>query len=126
MIQKLEITKYIAEQSGLIIDQKSLRKLNALWWQNTRQKAKGGLRLTDEGFARATSFIKSHKVDVDDGIDYNNQLIIRLDNLIECPWYLSNKHIFLFDEKIAVQMILFSGNIARFTTAKVKNRLTNQ
>jgi len=126
MIQKLEVTKYIAEQSGLTTDQKSLRKLHTLWWQNTRQKVKGGLRLTDEGFARATAFIKSHKVDIDDGIDYNNQLIIRLDNLIECPWYISNKHIFLFDEKIAVQMILFSGNIARFTAAKVKNRLTNQ
>jgi len=125
MIQKLEITKYIAEQSGLTTDQKSLRKLNTLWWQNPRQKVKGGLRLTDEGFARATAFIKSHKVDIDDGIDYNNQLIIRLDNLIECPWYINNKHIFLFDEKIAVQMILFSGNIARFTAAKVKNRLTN-
>jgi len=126
MIQKLEITKYIAEQSGLTTDQKSLRKLNTLWWQNPRQKVKGGLRLTDEGFARATAFINSHKVDIDNDIDYNNQLIIRLDNLIECPWYISNKHIFLFDEKIAVQMILFSGNIARFTAAKVKNRLTNQ
>lgn len=124
--QKLEITKYLAEQWGLDTDQKSLKKLIILWWQNPRNKPKGGLRFTDEGFARASSHIKFHKVDIDENIDYNNQLIIRLDNLIECPWYLNTKHIFLFDEKIAVQMILFSGNIARFTAARVKNRLTAQ
>lgn len=126
MNQKLEITKYLAEQWSLDRDPKSLKKLIILWWQNPRDKIKGGLRFTDEGFARASTHLRFHKVDIDDGIDYNNRLIIRLDNLIECPWYLSNKHIFLFDEKVAVQMILFSGNITRFTNAKVKNRLTNQ
>jgi len=126
MNQKLDITKYLAEQWSLDTDQKSLKQLNILWWQNPRNKPKGGLRFTDEGFARASTHLKCHKVDIDDGIDYNNRLIIRLDNLIECPWYLSNKHIFLFDEKVAVQMILFSGNIDRFTNAKIKNRLTNQ
>jgi hypothetical protein len=126
MNQKLDITKYLAEQWGLDTDQKSLKQLNTLWWQNPRNKIKGGLRFTDDGFARASPHLKCHKVDIDDGIDYNSQLIIRLDNLIDCPWYLSTRHIFLFDEKVAVQMILFSGNIARFTDAKVRNRLTNQ
>jgi hypothetical protein len=126
MNQKLDITKYLAEQWGLDTDQKSLKQLNTLWWQNPRNKIKGGLRFTDEGFSRASAHLKYHKVNIDDGIDYNSQLIIRLDNLIDCPWYLSTDYIFLFDEKIAVQMILFSGNIARFTDAKVKNRLTTQ
>lgn len=122
MYKKNEITRYIAEQSGLPTDEKSLRKFNASWWQNTRMKEKGGLKLTDEGFANLTRYVKPHCVRFfENDIDYTNQLILRLDNFITCPWYLSKKEIYVFDDKMAVQLVLFSGNIKKFTTAKAKS-----
>lgn len=121
MSQKTDLTKYVAEQSGLPADEKSIRKLIAQWWQNPRKKEKGGLRLTDEGFARFTTQLKAHRVRFDHPVEYTNQLIIQLDNFIDCPWYVSNNAIFVFSERMAVQLVLFSGNIARFSSAKAKS-----
>ena len=121
MNQKSDITKYIAEQFGLSTDEKSIRKLTAQWWQNPRKKEKGGLRLTDEGFARLTAHFTAHKVRFEDPVEYTNRLIIQLDNFIDCPWYITNKAVFVFNDKMAVQLVLFSGNIAKFSTAKAKS-----
>jgi hypothetical protein len=121
MNQKIDITKYIAEQSGLPTDEKSIRKLIAQWWQNPRNKEKGGLRLTDEGFSRLTTQFTAHKVRFEEPVEYTNRLIIQLDNFIDCPWYITNKAVFVFNDKMAVQLVLFSGNIAKFSTAKAKS-----
>ena len=99
MNQKSDITKYIAEQFGLSTDEKSIRKLTAQWWQNPRKKEKGGLRLTDEGFARLTAHFTAHKVRFEDPVEYTNRLIIQLDNFIDCPWYITNKAVFVFNDK---------------------------
>lgn len=122
MNQKIEITTYLAKQFGLPSDEHSIRDYVLQWWKNPRTKANGGLRLTEDGFARASAHIKVHKVLIQEEVEYNNQLIVHLDNFIECPWYLSNRAIFVFDEKIAVQLILFSGNIARFTAARAESK----
>ena len=121
MNQKSDITKYVAQQFGLPTDEKSIRKLIAQWWQNPRNKEKGGLRLTDEGFARLTAQFTAHKVRFEDPVEYTNRLIIQLDNFIDCPWYITNKAVFVFNDKMAVQLVLFSGNIAKFGTAKAKS-----
>jgi hypothetical protein len=120
MNQQTEITKYIAGQFNLPTDDKSIRKILPTWWFNTRKKERGGLRLTDEGFARLTAHIKAHKVVLDEPVEYTNQLIIWLDNFVTCPWYITSKEIFVFNETVAIQLVLFSGNIARFTAAKAK------
>jgi hypothetical protein len=129
MTLKTKITEHLATVYGLNTDAKSIRKLTSAWWFNPRQKEKGGLRLTDEGFARASAQFKFHKVLFDDDIEYTNKLIIQLDNFITCPWYVTKKEIFVFNEKMAVQLVLFSGNIAKFSAAKaesIKNNLTQK
>ena len=128
MNQKIDITKYIAEQFGLATDDKSIRRLIPIWWQNPRKKINGGLRLTEDGFARLTTYFKANRVVFDTTFEYTNQLIIRLDNFITCPWYVTEKEIFVFNEKMAVQLVLFSGNILQFSRAKaesIKNHLTD-
>jgi hypothetical protein len=121
MNHKIEITQYVATQAGLDTTDKNLRKLVALWWQNPRKKNKGGLRLTDEGFARISSYFKFHKVKFESPIEYTSQLVIQLDNFIDCPWYVTNRFIFVFSDKMAVQLVLFSGDIAKFSRAKAKS-----
>jgi hypothetical protein len=121
MNQKIEITKFVASQNGLATDDKSVKKFVVQWWQNPRPKEKGGLKLTEEGFARLTTQFKPHKVKFDQPVEYTNQLILRLDNFIECPWFVSKKEIFVFDDKMAVQLVLFSGNITKYSTAKAKS-----
>jgi hypothetical protein len=121
MEQKSKITEYVASQEGLPSDPKSIRRLVAAWWQNPRKKDKGGLKLTDEGFARLTKYFKAHRVNFEEEIEYTNQLILRLDNFITCPWYITKKNVWVFDDKMAVQLVLFSGNIVKFSSAKAKS-----
>ena len=56
----------------------------------------------------------------DEPVEYTSQLIIWLDQFINCPWYVTKKEIFVFNENMAIQLVLFSGNITRFTAAKAK------
>jgi len=122
---KNDLTKYVAEQLGLSTEEKSLKKLTPVWWQNPRNKSKGGLRLTEKGFeCLQQADIKAYKVRFEEPVHYTNQLIIWLDNFIDCPWYVTNKEIYVFGEKMAVQLVLFSGNIAKFGAAKAKSLLT--
>ena len=122
MTIKIKITQYVAEQLGLAIDEKSINNLKQVLWQNPRNKEKGSLRLTDRGFVSLKQAdLKCHKVVFEDPVEYTNQTILWLDNFIECPWYTTKKEIFVFDDKIAVQLVLFSGNIGRFVEIKAKN-----
>ena len=121
--QKIEITKYLAENEGLSIEDPYVRKLISAWWQNPRLKETGGLRLTEKGFEIMSNHFKSHMVRFEETskMKFNNQLIVRLDNFISCPWYINNKAVWVFDDKMAIQLVLFSGNIEKFATAKAKS-----
>jgi hypothetical protein len=120
---KTEITKHILETMGLEANDARVRKTIPTWWYSTRQKEKGGLRLTEQGFeAFQKAGIKDYRVKFEDTIHFTNQLIIWLDQFIDCPFYLRNKEIYVFNEKIAVQLVLFSGNIQKYTSAKVMSQ----
>jgi hypothetical protein len=118
MNQKLELTRYVAEQSQLPTDEDSIKYYLIQWWLNPRKKSTGGLRLTDEGFDRVSEHIKRHRIIIDGPIEYTNKVIIWLDNYIDSPWYVTDKEVFVFSERMAVQLVLFSGNIARYSEIK--------
>lgn len=122
--QKTEITKYLAEQEGLASDDPHLKKLLSVFWQNPRIKAEGGMRLTQTGFETMAKYFKSHFVrfeETREGFKYTNQLILRLDNYINCPWHINHRGVWVFEDKMAVQLVLFAGNIEKFTAAKARS-----
>jgi len=123
MNQKIDITKYVLVEEGLPIDDRSTHRLLPKWWHNPRKKDTGGLRLTQEGFDKLSNHIKAHRLEIEHPAFYTNQLIIWLDKFIDCPWYLTKNELYVFNEKVAVQMALFSGNIARYSAAKAKKPL---
>ena len=109
---------------GLSTEEPHLRKLLAIWWQNPRNKKQGGLKLTDEGFARLTKYFTAHRVRFEETrkeIKFTNQMILRLENFITCPWYIDNKGVWVFDDRMAVQLVLFSGNVEKFTSARARS-----
>jgi len=42
-------TKVFLKQAGIAISESSLAEYMPVWWQNTREKDSGGLRLTEAG-----------------------------------------------------------------------------
>lgn len=118
MNQKFEITKLVLEITGVSFDKKRIEKTIPIWWQNPRRKEKGGLRLTEQGFeALQKADIKSYEIKFDEPLIPTNKLIVWIDQNIDCPYYITSKKIWVFGEKTAVQLVLFSGNIQKFQRA---------
>ena len=119
MNQKLKITKIVAEQLELPTDEQYLERLRHVFWTNPRIKKKGGLGLTEQGFeSLQKADIKSHRVTFDKPMFLTNSLLIWIDNNIDCPFYLTHKEIYLFGERMAIQLILFSGNLQKLQRAQ--------
>jgi hypothetical protein len=119
MNPKYEITKIVLESLGLTADEKRIKQTIPTWWVNPRNKEKGGLRLTDQGFeCLVKADIKCYEIKFEEPIIYTNQLAIWIDQNIEFPFYITKRSIHVFGEKLAVQLVLFSGNIAKFHRAQ--------
>lgn len=117
---KHEITKYVLESQGLPADDKRIRKTIPTWWFNPRNKEKGGLRLTEQGFECLTKAdIKSYMIKFEEPLEeINNEFLLWLDQNINCPFYLTKKKVWVFGENLAVQLVLFSGNLAKYHRAR--------
>lgn len=119
---KLDLTKYVADQLGLETDQKNIQGLKRLWWRHTKDKPKGGLRLTEKGFESLKAVdIKFHKITIEKDLIWTNQMTIWLDNFIDCPWFLTNLEIWVTTEKMAIQLVLFSGDVQKFLYSKAQS-----
>lgn len=119
MNQKFEITKKVLESMGLPSDELRIKKTIPTWWVNTRNKEKGGLRLTEQGFeSLCKADIKYYEIKFDEPLYFTNQVAIWIDRNIDCPFYITNKKIYVFGEKMAVQLVLFEGNIQKFKRAQ--------
>lgn len=119
---KMDVTKYAMQQLNLEVNEKTVKKTVPVWWKNFRKKTSGGLRLTQQGYAcLKNADLKDYRVAFETPIEFTGQLVIRLDRYIDCPFYLTNEEIFVFSEKMAVQLVLFSGDLLRFSSAKAES-----
>ena len=111
---------------GIEITPRKIKNYTTAWWQSNRTKAKGGLWLTEQGFeALKKADIKHYKIRFEQPLDsFENRFIIWLDNTIECPFFLTKWEIYVFGEKTAVQMILFSGDLKMWHNTYTKKKLT--
>ena len=129
MDQRAKITEFVIDQLDLNKHKTQIvykRYFNS-WWQNPRKKAAGGMRLTVQGYTFLKhAGLKEYKIDLNEEIIWNSRLIIDLDNLIDCPFYISKNSVFVFCERMAVQLVLFSGNIAKYRWAKKQQNKSSQ
>jgi hypothetical protein len=79
------------------------------------------MRLTERGLEDFETKVglKSYKIDFPEPIEVvTNQLILHLDRFIDSPYYVTKKYIKVFTEKMAVQLVLFSGDIQKYGLAR--------
>jgi hypothetical protein len=120
MDTKLLLTKEFLKDSGLPDDKTSLEKYLWTWWINPRLNGERSLGLTEQGYQVISQQVglKFYQIDLPKDIQKTNQLIIWLDKFIDCPWYINNKSIYVSREKVAVQLMLFSGDLQKFGQSK--------
>lgn len=123
MISSTAFTKIFLKQQEKSCDEANVKLHHRLWWQNTRTKEGGGLRLTEEGYNHLANVLelKEYEIPFTEQIELSPQTIIFFDRYIDCPYYLTNQSITVFAEKKAFELMLFSDDIRKFGIMKAIN-----
>jgi NAD-dependent DNA ligase len=116
-------TKLFLNELGHSINEASLKEYMPVWWQNTRNKGAGGLRLTDEGLEVLTQIgLAVYEIPWPKEMVLTTQVIIFLDQFIDCPYYLNKDSITVTNERKAVELTLFSGDLRKYGIVKAMTR----
>jgi hypothetical protein len=119
-------TKLFLKELGKSINNVTVAEYMPLWWKNSRSKGSGGLRLTDAGYAVLQQIdLATYDVPYPHNMPLTTQVIIYLDQFIDCPYYLTNRSITVTNEKKAVELTLFSGDLRKYGLTKAMNRSNN-
>ena len=123
MSNKNTYTKLFLRMLGQSTNENNVKAMMPLWWYNTREKASGGLRLTDEGYETVLKIeLATYDIPFPRDMTLTTQVIIFLDQFIDCPYYLTNRSITVTHEKKAVELTLFSGDLRKYGLTKAMNR----
>lgn len=120
-------TKIFLKNSNIALSEATMKEYLPLWWQNTRAKDEGGLRLTEDGYIHLTEKldIQTYEVPFPKDFKVTTQVIIFLDKFIDCPYFLSPYSIIVTNEKKAMELHLFSGDLRKYGLAKALKRHEN-
>jgi len=117
-------TKVFLKQSDIAISDANIKQYMSDWWQNTRGKSEGGLRLTEDGFdfLQENLDIQMYEIPFPRDFKFTTQTYIFLDQFITCPYYLTNDSIWVTDEKKSMELHLFSGDLRKYGLTKAMKR----
>jgi hypothetical protein len=126
MVSKTTYTKIFLKELGKSAGEAAIKEYLPLWWYNTRNKEKGGLRLTEAGFDVVNDIgLQTYDIPYPRDMPLTTQVIIYLDQFIDCPYYLTNRSITVTNEKKAVELTLFSGDLRKYGINKAMSRNKN-
>ena len=117
-------TKIFLDQAELPTDDESVRQYIRRWFRNPREKLDSSLTLTDEGFEFLITKIglQSYRIQFPKDFQITTQVVLFLDKFLDCPNYYNKKEIFVFKEKKAAELMLFSGDVRKYGIAKALAR----
>ena len=123
MSNKTTYTKIFLKELGKTYNDVAVQQYLPLWWYNTRNKERGGLRLTDQGYETIIEIgLTTYDIPYPREMPLTTQVIIFLDQFIDCPYYLTNRSITVTNEKKAVELTLFSGDLRKYGLTKAMSR----
>ena len=98
------------------------------WWQNVRESYQArSLRLTKQGFEMLESIdLKTYTVKFPQKIIFTPQTYLWLDEFVDCPYYVDKKKIIVTMEKMALQLMLFAGDVTKYGLARAMSKAEDQ
>ena len=122
-MNKEAYTKIFLKEKGMAMSEANIKQYMPMWWRNIRNKEKGGLRLTEEGFDLLSEIgIELYDIPYPKDMPLTTQVIIFLDQFIDCPYWLCKYSIEVTDEKKALELHLFSGDVKKYGLTKALKR----
>lgn len=121
---KENYTKIFLKNTNKSINEATVKQYITTWWQNTRSKDTGGLRLTESGYNFITEELElqTYQVPYPKDFNFTTNVIIWMDQFIDCPYYLGKQGIVVTNEKKAMELHLFSGDVRKYGLVKAMNR----
>lgn len=121
---KTTYTKIFLQQANISVNENTMKEYLPIWWKNSRIKTEGGLRLTEEGlkFVQERLELQTYDVPFPQEFTITTQVLIFLDKFIDCPYYLAADGIIVTNEKKAMELHLFSGDIRKYGLTKAMSR----
>jgi len=117
-------TKVFLQQAGLPSNDEAIHQYIRKWFRNPREKLDSSLTLTDEGFEFLITKVglKSYRIPFPKDFQITTQVVLFLDKFLDCPNYYNKKEIFVFGERKAAELMLFSGDVRKYGIAKALAR----
>jgi hypothetical protein len=121
---KTTYTKIFLQQANISVNDNTMKEYLPIWWKNSRIKTEGGLRLTEEGLKFVQEKLELQTYDVPFPLEFTitTQILIFLDKFIDCPYYLAADGLIVTNEKKALELHLFSGDIRKYGLTKAMSR----
>ena len=121
-------TAYTRTFMGLLeepIHDESVKKNYYSWWQNVRESYQArSLRLTKLGLDAVKKLdIKTYEIKFPDKIIFTPQTYLWLDEFVDCPYFVDKKQIVVTMEKMALQMMMFAGDVTKYSLARAMSKV---
>ncbi len=98
------------------------------WWQNVRESYQArSLRLTKQGFEMLESMdLKTYTIKFPQKIIFTPQTYLWLDEFVDCPYFVNKAKIIVTMEKMALQLMLFAGDVTKYGLARAMSKSEDQ
>ena len=106
------------------IHEESIKTNYYTWWQNVRESYQArSLRLTNQGLEAVEKLeIKTYTIKFPDRIIFTPQTYLWLDEFVDCPYYVDKKNIVVTMERMALQLMMFAGDITKYGLARAMSK----
>ena len=110
------------------IHDESVKTSYFTWWQNVRENYESrSLRLTKLGFEYVKSLdIKTYVIKFPQKIIFTPQTYLWLDEFVDCPYFVDKAKIIVTMEKMALQLMLFAGDVTKYGMARAMSKAEDQ
>ena len=128
MDRKTAYTRTFMMLKDETIHEESVRTSYFTWWQNVRENYESrSLRLTKQGHQMLVDLdIKMYTIKFPNKIVFTPQTYLWLDEFVDCPYFVDKAKIIVTTEKMALQLMLFAGDITKYGLARAMSKMDEQ
>jgi len=85
------------------------------------------LRMTKSGLEILKKLeIKTYSIKFPDKIIFTPQTFLWLDEFVDCPYFVDKKQIVVSMERMALQLMMFAGDVTKYGLARAMSKLDEQ
>ena len=109
----VKMAQFFIENGWVDADtEKDFDKFRKMVWRNIREE-NPSMRLTKGGyqFLKKNIQLKDYMVKLKRECKLKPEILLGLDKFITCPYYITNKEIYVFEEKLASELVLRAGDL---------------